>query len=169
MAKHLAKAELLKEIRHERTELDALLRQLAPRQMTRAGATLAGWSVKDILAHLVAWQQMNLDWYAAGQRNEMPQIPKTWKNIRKLNERIYHKHHRRSLKAVLADYDTFHQRMLALIQEVPNRDFAFVGRLAWTGPTWTLSDCIRWNTASHYRWASKHIRKWLIAQKGAQI
>jgi hypothetical protein len=28
--------------------------------MTQGGATLAGWSVKDILAHLVAWQQWPL-------------------------------------------------------------------------------------------------------------
>jgi hypothetical protein len=164
MAKRLPKTELLQEIGVERSKLDALLEQLTPRQMTQGGATLAGWSVKDILAHLIAWQQMNLNWYATGLRGETPEIPKSWKDIRKVNDRIYRKHHRRSLKAVLADYNAFHQKMLELIEEVPDRDFAAVGRLAWTGPTWTLSDCIRWNTASHYRWAYKHIRKWLRAQ-----
>ena len=164
MGKRLPKAELLHETGVERSRLDALLEQLTSRQMTQGSATLAGWSVKDILAHLIAWQQMNLDWYATGLRGETPEIPKTWSNIRKVNDRIYRKHHRRSLKAVLADYSAFHQKMLELIEEVPGRDFAAVGRLAWTGPTWTLSDCINWNTASHYRRACKHIRKWLRAQ-----
>jgi hypothetical protein len=163
MHRRLSKAELLQEIGVERSRLDALLEQLTPRQMTQAGATLAGWSVKDILAHLIAWQQMNLDWYATGLRGETPEIPRPG-DIRKLNDRIYRKHRRRSLKAVLADYHAFHQKMLELIEEVPDRDFAALGRIAWTGPTWTLSDCINWNTASHYRWACKHIRKWLRAQ-----
>jgi hypothetical protein len=38
--------------------------------MTQRSATLAGWSVKDILGHLIGWQQMNLDWYAAGLRGD---------------------------------------------------------------------------------------------------
>jgi hypothetical protein len=162
-ASAVRKLKCSRKIGVERSRLDALLEQLTPRQMTQRGATLAGWSVKDILAHLVAWQQMNLDWYATGLRGETPEIPAP-KDIRKLNERIYRKHHRRSLKAVLADYNAFHQKMLALIEEVPERDFAALGRISWAGPTWTLSDCIRWNTSSHYRWACKHIRKWLRAQ-----
>jgi hypothetical protein len=163
MGKSLPKAEVLQEIGEERDRLDALLEQLTPRQMTQGGATLTGWSVKDILAHLAAWQQMNLEWYAAGVSGETPEIPGRG-DIRKLNERIYRKHHRRSLKSVLADYSAFHKKMLKLIEEVPDRDFAGRNRISWTGPTWTLSDCIRWNTSSHYRWASKHIRKWLKAQ-----
>ena len=164
MGKRLPKAELLQEIAVERDKLDALLAQLTPRQMTRAGATAAGWSVKDILGHLIAWQQMNLAWHEAGLRGETPAIPAPglgWKDIRELNDRIYRKHRRRSLKAVLADYHEFHDAMLKLIDEVPDRDFATVGRFTWTGPTWTLSDYVRANTASHYRWACKHIRKWL--------
>jgi hypothetical protein len=168
VGKRLSKAELLREISEQRSRLDALLEQLTARQMTEAGATLAGWSVKDILGHLIGWQQMNLDWHASGLRGETPDMPApglTWRDIRKLNDRIYHAHHRRSLKTVLGDYRTFHQRMLKLIDAIPEHDFAAVGRFAWTGPTWTLSDYIRANTASHYRWACKHIGKWVRAQK----
>lgn len=164
MGKRLPKTELLLEIDVERSKLDAFLGQLTPRQMTQAGVTQAGWSVKDILGHLVGWQKMNLAWYAAGLRGEMPAVPApglTWGDIRKLNDQIYRKHHRRSLRAVLADYNDLHQEMLNLIEEVADRDFVTVGRFAWAGPTWTLSDYVRANTASHYRWACKHIRKWL--------
>jgi hypothetical protein len=146
MSKSLPKAELLQEIGLERSRLDALLEQLTPRQMTQGDATLAGWSVKDILARLVAWQQMNLDWYTAGVRGETPDIPGRG-DIRKLNDRIYRKHRRRSLKVVLAGYNAFHQKMLELIEEVPDRNFAAIGRISWTGPKWTLSDCM----SSHYR------------------
>jgi hypothetical protein len=171
MGKRLPKAELLEEIGVERSRLDALLEQLTPRQMMQRGATLAGWSVKDILGHLIGWQQMNLDWYAAGLRGETPEIPApglTWRDIRKLNDRIYRKHRRRSLNAVLEDYHAFHKKMLDLIDDVSDRDFVTVGRFAWAGPTWTLSDYVRANTASHYRWACKHIRKWLKTLKKAK-
>jgi hypothetical protein len=167
MGKRLPKSALLEEIRVERSALDAILEQLTPWQMTQAGVTLAGWSVKDILGHLVGWQQMNLAWYAAGLRGEMPEVPApglTWRDLRKLNDRIYRRHHRRSLKALVADYNALHQEMLELTEEVPDEDLVTVGRFAWAGPTWTLSDYIRANTASHYRWACKHIRKWLRAR-----
>jgi len=51
--------------------------------------------------------------------------------------------------------------MLKLIEDVPDDDLVAVGRFNWTGPSWTLSDYVRANTASHYRWASKHVRKWM--------
>ncbi len=167
MGKRLSKAKLLQEIGTERSRLDALLKQLTPRQMTQGGVTLAGWSVKDILGHLIGWQQMNLAWYAAGLCGETPEVPApglTWKDIRELNDRIYRKYHRRSLKAVLAEYSAIHQEMLGLIEKVSDRDFVTAGRFAWAGPTWTLSDYVRANTASHYRWACKHIRRWLRTQ-----
>src|SRR3989304_1282552 len=90
VGKRLPKAELLQEIGVERSRLDALLEQLTPRQMTQGGATLAGWSVKDILGHLIGWQQMNFDWYAAGLRGETPEMPApglTWRDIRKRLDR----------------------------------------------------------------------------------
>ncbi len=171
MGKRLSRAELLLEIDLERGKLDALLQQLTPRQMTQSDVTLAGWSVKDILGHLISWQQMNLDWYAAGARGEIPEVPApglSWRDIRELNDRIYRQHHRRALKAVLTDYHALHQEMLDLIDQVSDWDLVTVGRFAWAGPTWTLSDYIRANTASHYRWASKHLRKWLTGQSKAE-
>ncbi len=167
MGKRLAKKELLQEIRLERGKLDDLLKQLTPRQMTRVGATMAGWSVKDILGHLIGWQKMDFVWLAAGKQGTVPELPApgfTWKDIRALNEQIYRAHRRRSLNAVLADYASHHQQMLEMIDQVTDSELVTTGHFNWTGTTWTLSDYIRANTASHYRWASKHIRKFIKAQ-----
>lgn len=167
MGKRLSKSALLQEIEREWRVLDGFLERLTPRQMTQAKVTAGGWSVKDILGHLVGWQQMNLIWYAAGQSGEKPPLPAPgfgWKDIRKLNAAIYRRFQRRSLQSVLGDFESHHRKMLGLIQDANARDFARVGAYEWTGPTWTLSDYVRANTASHYRWASKHIRKWLGAQ-----
>ena len=167
MGKRLGKQALLDEIARERTALDETLALLAPRQMTKPGVTRGGWAVKDVLAHLVAWQQLNLGWYEAGMRGEKPAIPApgyTLRELPRLNQMLYRKHHRRSLKAIQADYATYHQRVVDLICTLSEADLVTLGRFNWTGPSWTLSDYLRASTAAHYLWARTRIRRWWRAE-----
>jgi len=123
---------------------------LSPGQMTKAGVTRGGWSVKDVLAHLVEWQQMNLDWYAAGLRGEKPAMPApgfTLRELPRLNEMIYRKHHRRSVRAVMHDYRSYHERVVELIEALSDADLVTLRRFSWTGPSWTLSDYLRASTS----------------------
>jgi hypothetical protein len=168
MGKRLGKRELLAEIERERIALDETLAPLKPRQMTKAGVTRGGWSVKDLLAHLVAWQQLNLGWYEAGRRGDVPAMPApgyTLRDLPRLNQMLYRRHHRRSLAAIKRDYVTFHRRVVALIRSLPDAELVTVGRYAWTGPSWVLSDYLRASTAAHYLWARKRIRSWLHRQE----
>jgi hypothetical protein len=170
MGKRLRKQDLLSEIERERRALDDTLALLSTRQMTRAGVTRGGWSVKDVLAHLVEWQQMNLDWYAAGLRGEKPAMPApgyTLRELPRLNAMIYRKHHRRSLQAVLRDFASHHDRVVALIESLSDTDLVTLGRFSWTGPSWTLSDYLRASTAAHYLWARTRIRRWRRAEAKA--
>ncbi|HEY7785023.1 MAG TPA: ClbS/DfsB family four-helix bundle protein [Pyrinomonadaceae bacterium] len=163
MGRRLPKKELLSEIDRERKALDETLAVLSKRDLTKPGVTRGGWSVKDVLAHLVEWQQMNLNWYAAGLRGENPAMPAPGYSLRelpRLNQMIYRKHHRRSLQAVLEDYRTYHERVVDLIESLPDADLVTLGRFSWTGPSWTLSDYLRASTAAHYLWARTRIRRW---------
>jgi hypothetical protein len=167
LGKRLRKSDLLGEVRRERGLLDETLAQVPRRAMTRAGVTRGGWSVKDVLAHLVEWQRMNLDWYAAGLRGEKPAMPApgfTLRDLPRLNAMIYRKHHRRALQAVLADYRAYHERVVALIEALPDADLVTLNRFSWTGPSWTLSDYLRASTAAHYLWARTRVRRWWRAQ-----
>jgi hypothetical protein len=170
MGRRLRKVALLEEIVRERRALDDTMAPLTPRQMTMAGVTRGGWSVKDVLAHLVEWQQMNLDWYAAGARGEKPAIPApgyTLRELPRLNQMIYRKHRRRALEAVVRDYHENHARIVALIEALLDDDLVSLGRFPWTGPSWTLSDYLRASTSAHYLWARTRIRRWHRAQTGA--
>lgn len=163
MGKRLRKEDLLEEITVERAALDEAIASLSQREMTRAGVTPGGWSVKDILAHVVDWQDRTLGWYEAGLKGEKPAVPGdgfTMRELPLLNQMIWRRHRRRSLKAVLEDYRKYHERMLELIDAVDEDDMVTLNRWSWTGPSWTLSDYIRAQTASHYRWARKHVRRW---------
>lgn len=134
MKRRLRKKELLLEVQRERDALDETLALLSPGQMTKAGVTRGGWSVKDVLTHLVEWQQMNLDWYAAGVRGEKPAMPApgfTLRELPRLNAMIYRKHHRRSLRAVMQDYRSYHERVVALVEAVSDADLVTLGRFSW--------------------------------------
>jgi hypothetical protein len=76
---------------------------------------------------------------------------------------IFRKHHRRALESVLEDYHAYHARVVALIERLPDHDLITLNRFHWTGPSWTLSDYLRANTAAHYLWARTRIRRWLRA------
>jgi hypothetical protein len=171
MGRRLTREKLLEEIQLERAALDITLTHLTNRQMTQSGVTPGGWSVKDILAHLVEWQQMNFDWYEAGLRGERPHLPApgmTMRDLPRLNQKIYRKHHGRSLQSVMSDYRKNHERMVSLIERLPDEELVTLGWYSWTGPSWTLSDYLRASTAAHYLWARKHIRRWMNAQAKKQ-
>jgi hypothetical protein len=163
VGRRLPRQALLAEIQRERTALDDTLARVPAREMTKAGVTRGGWSVKDILAHLVEWQRMNLDWYAAGLRGEKPAMPApgyTLRDLPRLNQAIHRKHHRRSLEAVMQDYQAWHERVVGLIAGLSDADLITLNRFNWTGPSWTLSDYLRASTAAHYLWARTRIRRW---------
>src|SRR6476620_3288020 len=65
------KAQVLKEIRDRHAELSALLDEMDGGQMTERGV-YGELSVKDVLAHIVAWERMMMRWLADSQRGATP-------------------------------------------------------------------------------------------------
>ena len=68
------KAELLAEIRREWLLLETLLNRLSEAQMT-APETSGPWSVKDMLAHISAWEKVLLDRLGAAISRQPAQYP----------------------------------------------------------------------------------------------
>ena len=60
-----SKNDLLATIDKERGALEVFLESLAPELMVEPGV-VGEWPVKDVLAHLIEWEQMTLGWYRAG-------------------------------------------------------------------------------------------------------
>ncbi|MEQ1603923.1 MAG: ClbS/DfsB family four-helix bundle protein [Pyrinomonadaceae bacterium] len=169
MGKRLSKSDLLHEIEVEKGKLDKLLIALRPDEMIESGVTPGGWSVKDILAHLIGWQQMILSFHEAERSGKVPEVPGhglTWRETPKLNSLIYQEYRETPLADILKSFEASHRSMLGLMDKESDTDFVTVGRFRWAGPSWTLSDFVRAETASHYRWATNHIKKWMrVRQK----
>ena len=70
----------------------------------------------------------------------MPAPGFTLREIPRLNQMIYRKHHRRPLQGVLDDYHSYHERVVNLIKTLSDADLVTLGRFSWTGSSWTLSD-----------------------------
>jgi uncharacterized protein (TIGR03083 family) len=151
---------LLLAIDRERGALDAFLATLTPEQMV-AGGVVSEWSVKDVLAHLIEWEQMVLAWYAAGLRGETPQLPAPgykWSELPQLNQAIYEKHRDRPLEAILAQYAASHAEIVALIQQLSDDELFEARRYSWTRSN-TLGAYFVSATSSHYLWARNELRK----------
>ena len=149
MKKQLNKAELLEHIQTEHEKLEQTLATVGKKEMTQPGV-VEEWSVKDVLAHLMDWEQRLLEWYQAGLRGETPELPApgmTWANLAELNEQIYQKYCRRSLAAIMEGYQQSYQQILKAVQAIPESDLA-AGRFAWTKKR-TLADYVAACTCDH--------------------
>ena len=162
MTRHTSKDQLLQDIQVQHRLLMRTLAALGEEVMLQPGA-VGNWSVKDVLAHLTAWERLFLDWYYSGLRGYTPQISPVGMSriaMNALNQQIFAKNQNQTLEDVLAEFQASYQQTLAVIETISEEDMFTRDRFAWTGRL-TLADYIAGNTCSHYAWASAKIRKWV--------
>jgi hypothetical protein len=157
------KAILLDKIRTEWELLEALLLELDERQMLDTSAQ-AGWSVKDVLAHITFWERLALDrLYAARfSRSMQLELVDSW-DVDQLNAKVYGENKDRSLEAVLADTHNTHNEILDFLE---GSDAGFVeGPLPfdWAEgyPVWQF---VEDNTSGHYKEHRETLEDWIEAQ-----
>ncbi len=164
--KQMNKKTILDSIHVERRRLVENLALLSEEELVQPGV-VGEWSVKDLLAHLVDWEQRFLGWYRAGLRGQVPETPApglTWGQLHVLNRQIFERNRHRPLDDVMAEFHASYHETLETVEAIPGPDIFAPGRFAWTGRE-SLATYILANTASHYRWAKTQLRKW-IKKKG---
>jgi hypothetical protein len=129
MPRPTTKDELLEQIHTERRLLEETIAKINKRDMIKRGVTDEGWSVKDMLTHLVEWEQMFLRGYRAGLRGEVPHTPApgmrwSWADMAILNRRIFEKHRRRRLDDVMADFRKSHKQAVKAAQSIAEEDLS---------------------------------------------
>ncbi len=167
MAKQTSKAQLLKDIHTERRRLEKTLATLSAAEMVQEGV-VGTWSVKDVLAHLAAWERLFLEWYQAGLQGGAPAtlpVGMGKRAIDALNEKIYAQNEGRGLEDVLEGFRSSYQQILAVIEGIPESDMFGRSRFSWTKEL-ALADYIAGNTCNHYAWARSQISKWVKRETG---
>lgn len=139
-----ASNELLALINAEYNKLMVIVNALSPVQLVQSGA-IGEWSVKDVLAHLAAWE-IRLKQRVTGKPEDGAGM-----GTPQFNAQIHAANRDRSLPAVRAKFTRSHRAVLALAARL------------------SADDCERWavafrlNTYNHYKWASTNLRRWLKA------
>lgn len=119
------------------------------------------WAGEDFIAHLLEWQNMFFGWYTSGCRGETPAVPAPgfkWNQLPALNLEIYRKFQGRPIKELFAALAESHQKLIELIEWLPEEDLFAPGLFAWQKNN-TLAAYIVSVGSSHYLWARKEIRK----------
>jgi hypothetical protein len=160
MARFATKQEFLDEITKERRKLDALLAEI-PDEM-KGREVVDGMSAKDFLAHRAEWGRMMIRWYTEAKGGNTPAVPSErfkWNQLKELNADIHTRFAETPLSEVVVGFNAVHDELYELIAAATEEELLTKKHYAFTG-TSDLATYLNSATASHYRSAAKHIRKW---------
>lgn len=117
MARPENKKQLIQFAEDEYAKLMTLVDKLSDKQ--RDSETIFdNRTVKDIVAHLYAWQLLELNWYTEGMGGKKPAIPApgyTFKDTPALNEKLYLDYKDMSWKKLSDQFKKTHKKLLSLI------------------------------------------------------
>ena len=154
----MTKARLLDLIRAERARFEEIIAPLSDSQMTEPNVQ-GKWSVKDILAHVSAWEEHVLEMLEADARGETPALI-TWAEVDRINEQFYQQNRDRSLEDVRTGFNRSLQRMLDMVEARSEEELLSPERFAWLRgtPLWLM---VASDTFDHYTEHGARIRAWL--------
>jgi hypothetical protein len=119
------KVELIERIPPARHVLETLLAGLPEDRMDKVGPD--GWSIKDHLAHLAAWERMVVAHLRTGNDHEVVGLDEAaYANagLEELNRIIEQRNKNRTLADVLDDVREAHTAVLSLLQDMTDDDLA---------------------------------------------
>ncbi|MCV6546341.1 MAG: ClbS/DfsB family four-helix bundle protein [Cohaesibacter sp.] len=123
-------------------------------------------SIKDTIAHRAHWLDLFFVWYEAGLAGEDIQTPAPgykWNQLKAYNAGVIEASRSQSWQDILADFRAGHDKLLSFLQASDDQMLYTAKLYPWMR-NWTLGRWAEANGASHYRSASKYIKKVLKHQ-----
>lgn len=163
MEAYLDKMQVLEAMQSERVYLESLIAPLSDEQLCLA-ALDGQRSVKDVLAHIAAWERRCVGWIETGLHGETPSLPEAgyeWEDIDGLNEKTFQENLDRSLQDVLADSHQAYELLLAEVHRLSEADLTEPRRFAWTEGGTSLVPYVAANSYEHYHEHAEQIREWI--------
>lgn len=156
------KARLLELVEEEYRALQETLAQVPPERLTEPGV-VGTWSVKDILAHIAAWQGRMVRWVTDALRGEVPQVlpaGMTWGDLDRWNEQTYLENRDRSLAEVLDQVARSYSQALEATRAATEDELFDPAHFPWREgrPLWPM---VAANTFWHHAEHAQAIGQWL--------
>lgn len=132
-----SKAQIVKKVRDEFDRWEATLSGMSQEQITESPLP-SGLTVKDVLAHLWAWQQRSIARLEAALHDTEPQFP-PWpagldpeaEDVDRINAWIYAMHRERPWSDVYSDWRSGFLQFKALTEAVAEEALLERGRYPW--------------------------------------
>lgn len=142
----MKRGDLLAALQAEHDAMERAIAGLTPEQMAASGALANGWSAKDLLAHLAAWEAEMVSALFQAGRGRNPSLNRALQDIDRWNAERYAENADRPLERVLADWRGVRQ---VLMQRVKGWDEEELGREVPWHPGCSLADLIKENSYGH--------------------
>lgn len=160
MSRAQNKQQLLDFGKREFDRLMKLVGTLTPNQRDKEHV-FDNRTTKDIVAHLYAWQLMELTWYEEGMSGKKPAIPApgyTFKDAPALNEKLYQEYRSIVWDDLIQKFTKTHYQLLSIVNKHSDEELSTKKKYAWTGST-SITCYLASGLSSHYVWAIDLIRK----------
>ncbi|HEX6606618.1 MAG TPA: ClbS/DfsB family four-helix bundle protein [Chloroflexia bacterium] len=165
----LTKAALLNRLHTEHARLTQSMGLLTEAQLTQPGI-IGTWSVKDMLPHIMHWEQFALAELEPAMCGERPAAPADGsgdaESEDEINARVVAQYRDVPLEAVRAAFDRSFERVVAVVEALGEAEFAPSSPVAQALGE-PVVDCLGNNTYEHYAEHSAMIRDWLARHKAA--
>jgi len=161
--KYRSKDALVGDIDREYAALLRLLRTIPVEDYLQPGVWGDDWNIRDLLAHLFEWHRLLLGWYDAGTHGLDPEMPAPgyrWNETPRLNRAIWSQHQTSDPVVTLHCFQTSHSEVAELARSLSEAELLQPGFVAWTRRN-PLATYVAANSASHYRFASRALKRWL--------
>ena len=146
------RSEFLAELDREWAKIERICAGMSEAEMVAPGIQ-GEWSLKDILAHISAWEKYLLDrlgYVMSGQKPHYPVII-SWDDVHRFNAQVYAENKDRPLPSVMIEFRSLYQGVMTVLEAL--------GDDLWNQPyTYdfpddhiTLLQLIWANTIEHYR------------------
>jgi hypothetical protein len=161
MADIRSKSDLLASIRSERAALDAVVARVGDR-LTEPGLD-GERSVKDVLAHISAWEKIAMALVRNNQPLEEPPPGETGASADPINDKVFEDNKARSVADVLAESKRTHSELVALVEEMSEDQLTTPLGAGLEGAEHSppAAAIVRGNSDEHYREHTEQIETWL--------
>ena len=161
------KKQMLTILQAEFDAWEALLAGLSETQI-EAAQLPAGLSVKNVVAHLMAWQQRSIARLEAARQGGEPVYPdwpagldpESEQDLDRINAWILATYRDQSWRSIHQAWLEGFTRFLELAREIPEKDLLERGRYAWLGE-YTLMDVLQGSYDHHHEEHLQPLREWL--------
>jgi hypothetical protein len=162
----MSKLAFLKAMREERERWEASLAGVDDALMVQPG--VAGeWSLKDIVAHVTAYERGLVEWLEAASRGQSLAFPNLdHPDVDHRNAVIFAQNRHRPLSDVLLESRQVFRRLSQLVQALPEQELLDAEKTEWfVRPRWNqkrpLWKCIADDSFEHYHQHIQDVRRWL--------